>query len=283
MTVRALLKVAIHYALALAAILLMAWAAGAVIEAVGRAGTVATDEEFFDLQTVLDVFEVLLGCAAIVLAWRFMMRRRPGLAALVLLLTVAIPLLAAVNYGSDFGCKSVRWALLPQPLLNWRVRIRKHVAPVLTPTEAPPPRYLRGHLTFVPSETKVPPGFLDQAMTTDIGGYSRCFSEGADDCTAYVLDVYGNGQPSVLTVAQGDQHDDYLSAEVFSRGRNGLWRRTGELTITCAAQMEALKEGKAQFATPRVRDVVLAGRQFSLMVDPTYGCPERGGRVPDLR
>jgi hypothetical protein len=279
MNAAALIKVIGHYALGLVVALLTVWAAGTVLQSGGQALAVARDGEVIDLQTLFDLLQVVLGCVAIVAAWHFVFRRKLSLAAAVLLLAIPVPVLVAFNFECDFDCKDLRWATLPQPLLHWRVRIRP------PPRWTPPPivRQLTTHLKIHPAGATVPKSFLDQANASDIGGVSSCFLESGDaTCDVYVLDVFGTGVANVLTVSPNDQHDHYLAAELFSQGRGGTWRRTGELTVTCNASMQAFREGRFQLAPSKTSDVVLAGRQFSLLLDPDYGCPELGGKVPPL-
>ncbi|MGH7023789.1 MAG: hypothetical protein ACREEB_09385 [Caulobacteraceae bacterium] len=137
---------------------------------------------------------------------------------------------------------------------------------------------LTSHLTVFPSGARIPGSLLDQAKDSDLGGHSACFADWDDNCDVYVLDLFGDGAVAVLMAATDEQDDHYLPMEIFQRRPDGKWAKSGELVVTCAESIKALRMGEFSFAPPRARDVVLAGRQFNILADPEYACPELGGK-----
>jgi hypothetical protein len=275
---QALIETSYKWAMRLLVTLLVAIAAGLVVEGVYYLVTLARYGEFLDITAGLFVFQAVLGCVAIIASWSYIARQRLAVAAAVLLLPIPVQFLVAAN-RCDFDCRSSGWASLPQGVVRWRIPLRKHPAPA--PVQLV--RHLTRHLNVHPSGAALPPSFLDQAAKADLGGVSTCFGGAdAETCDAYLMDIYGSGESDVLTVSPTDQHDNSLAAEIFTRGKGGAWRRSGEITVTCAASMQAFREGRFQLSPAKVRDVVLAGRQFSLLLDPDYGCPELGGRAAPL-
>lgn len=148
---------------------------------------------------------------------------------------------------------------------------------------APKPVALADRLKVYPARASIPASFLDQAKNNDLGGHSACLTRASDGpiCDAYVVDIYGAGDKDVLLVAPADRSDHYLAAEIFRRRPDGAWAKSGELVVTCASSIQALRRGEFKFAPPKARDVILDGRQFNLLSDPAYGCPELGGKLPD--
>ena len=155
-------------------------------------------------------------------------------------------------------------------------------AKALAPDPAPIPPHLTRRLTVYPAGAHIPEDFLSQAKDSDLGGHSTCFYPVAEEdaCDAYVLDIYGEGSPAVLISGPEDQTNHYLASEIFRKTPDGVWVKSGELVITCSGSIQALRRGEFGFAAPRARDVTVDGRQFNLLSDPKYGCPELDGKVP---
>lgn len=150
------------------------------------------------------------------------------------------------------------------------------------PADEPAPHHLTRALTVYPQGAEVPKGFLDQAKGSDLGGHSTCFADWEDEakCDVYVLDIYGDGARELLMAAPEDQNDHYLAMEIFKQQPGGAWAKSGELLVTCASSIQALRRGDFSFAPPKARDIVVAGRQFNILSDPDFGCPELGGKRP---
>ncbi len=143
-------------------------------------------------------------------------------------------------------------------------------------------RPLKESLTIYPKGARIPKSFLDQVKKGDLGGHSACVTpwKGGAECDAYVLDIYGAGATAVLMAAPADWNDHYLAMEIFRQKPDGEWAKSGELVVTCAASIQALRRGELTFAPPKVRDIVVGGRQFSVLPETDYGCPELGGNRP---
>jgi hypothetical protein len=237
--------------------------------------------------TVLWTVAVVLGVGGVAGSWLSLGRRAYRWMALFLLIQLPMPFLIEANRCDVMPmCEATRWALLPRWFLTWRISTgRASTAPDTSTsvTAVPSPPHLSRRLTVFPATAHVPESFLAQAKTSDLGGHSRCFLRDVGDdapCEVYVLDIYGDGAPAVLAGSPEDRNDHQLAAEIFRRRSDGAWAKSGEIVVTCADSMKALREGRFAYATPKAHDIVLSGRQFNLLTDPDYVCPASTDEKP---
>jgi hypothetical protein len=261
--------------------LLTVWSVLAAAAALFAELRVVVGGEAIDGWTVLGVAQILFGFIGMAGAWFCLGRRTYRWATLFLVMQLPISIVIEAN-RCDVApfCRVTDWMRLPQPFFAWRIPVRSQSSDkdLCCATPMPPAPHLVQQPKIYPAGARLPVDFLQQATKRDLGGHSSCFSAAMDDapCDAYVLHLLSTDSPDVLLVAPSDRTDHQIAAEMFSRRTDGTWAKSGEFVVTCPDSIKALQRGVLTFATPRARDVVLSGRQFNLLLDPTFDCSRPG-------
>ncbi len=231
-------------------------------------------DRFIDGWYVLLSAEVVAGVAGMVGVWFCLGRRAYRGAVLFLLLQLPMPFVVEANRcDTEIACRDLAWLRLPSAVLQWAPPTgeQRNLATPAPVIERPG---LSGRVDVYPAGAVLPPTFRDQAAKSQLGGHSSCFGmmmEG-ETCEAFVLDLYGGGDAAVVLVAPGDRNASHLAGEIFRRGAGGAWAKSGELVVNCPGPLEALRAGRFTLVASNGRDLILAGRQVSLLPEPDGNC-----------
>lgn len=164
-------------------------------------------------------------------------------------------------------------------LLRERIAaVRKMASPWDMQEQLSTPAAMAANLQVLPAGTRLPDNFLRtdwKFMTQDV--YTpRCLLTAKARCTAYLLDVNGDGKAEVLVM-----DDDGPWSMVAQEGEDGQWRALATMTaVQCAGSGTGQASALPRTVAPALPDIELAGTRFQLTA---AGSPNRhcGKRRPE--
>jgi len=110
-----------------------------------------------------------------------------------------------------------------------------------------------------PAGTQIPKSFVDRDWSKAGSDAPACYFN-AGQCEAYLLDVDGDGKSEVL-IGQHYADQTILNLEIFKETPGGGWTQVGQVNVTCAAAVAAMRAGKVEVAPAAGRDLVAGGRR----------------------
>jgi len=156
--------------------------------------------------------------------------------------------------------------------------VRKMETPWDMQEQLSTPAAMAANLHALPAGTRLPDSFLRtdwKFMTQDV--YTpRCLLTAKARCTAYLLDVNGDGKAEVLVM-----DDDGPWSMVAQEGEDGQWRALATMTaVHCAGSGNGQASALPRTVAPALPDIELAGTRFQLTA---AGSPNRhcGKRRPE--
>jgi hypothetical protein len=156
--------------------------------------------------------------------------------------------------------------------------VRKMASPWDMQEQLSTPAAMAANLHALPEGTRLPDSFLRtdwKFMTQDV--YTpRCLLTAKARCTAYLLDVNGDGKAEVLVM-----DDEGPWSMVAQEDEDGQWRALATMTaVQCADSGNGQASALPRTLAPALPDIELAGTRFQLTAanTPNRNC---GKRRPD--